>query len=51
MKGKGGIMSLKQNTIVVLCLMMVPFLAAQVTRQNGVIRGAVTEPDGTPFPA
>jgi hypothetical protein len=48
---KGGIMNLRRKAFVVfLCLMMVPFLTAQVTRQNGVIKGTVVEADGTPVP-
>lgn len=34
----------------VACLLLVPFLGAQVTRQTGIIRGIVTDFDGNPLP-
>jgi len=44
-------MNLRRNIfVVILCLLMVPFLSAQVSRQNGVIKGTVAEADGTPVP-
>jgi hypothetical protein len=44
-------MSLRKNLLVVfLCLLMVPFLTAQVTRQNGVIKGEVVDKDGVALP-
>lgn len=44
-------MNLRRNIIVVfMCLMMVPFVVGQVNRQMGVIKGTITEADGTPVP-
>ncbi len=44
-------MSFKRNALIVaLCLLMVPFAAAQSARQTGVIRGTVQEADGKPIP-
>lgn len=41
-----------KKTIILLfiCLVLVPFLTAQVTRQTGVIRGVITDNENNPIP-